>query len=183
MRDSLFHSKFTYSHFREPRPFVTMDSNRLWQIARNEKILLVLREPHLTELALRKDTRILPYCSILLDRGGFDEWYLAIYLLSILATDKAIQKLLMLYAFSDRSDRKLIIRMLSQIIRKGNSRNTLKCISKHEILHIDKWKEVVTNFLIELCSELGISFSMFPELTSSKLEEDSMYSRKPTQNY
>lgn len=104
-----------------PMPYPPLHADtptvKLWQLARDDTVHLILREPSLLELARRRDPELLPFCEkILLSSGDTNEWLVGCKTIAAIGTRNAIDKLIMLYARSISENRQFIINMVAQIL-------------------------------------------------------------------
>ena len=82
------------SHSEQMHLSNELSRERLWDLTLNSNLHVVLREPHLLELAKRKDVDVAEYCDILLADDNHDLWFLALKALITLGTSEAIEILI-----------------------------------------------------------------------------------------
>jgi hypothetical protein len=94
----------------------TVPNDRLWNQVVNNNIHPSLRSPALFELARRHDPRLYELCSAMVSLEDIEEWFLGLYTLRQLGTQKSIKRLLILAKNSSISKRKIILCELAKIL-------------------------------------------------------------------
>ncbi len=133
---------------------------KLWQLARDDTIHLILREPSLLELARRRDSELLPFCEkTLLASGNTEDWFVACKTIAAIGTKNAIDKLIMLYARSISDDRSFIIKMVAQTLTAEHIRPfsiMVRELTTTGELDISGWTKTAIATLLDVCKRQNI---------------------------
>ena len=123
---------------------------------------IILREPALLELALRKDPGVLPFCDVLFISEDQESWFSALKALETLNSYDAAQRLLVLCGSSSTSDRKIVLNVLARILsasqREGFRRLIRSFIAPGEI-DVSGWTPTALHVLESICAEKGITLT------------------------
>ncbi|MHA2204717.1 MAG: hypothetical protein ACXABC_02565 [Candidatus Thorarchaeota archaeon] len=133
---------------------------RLWDLTLNSNLHVVLREPHLLELAKRKDVDVAEYCNILLADDDHDLWFLAVKALIALGTSEAIEILFGHFHVTGYIDGRTILQMVGKIITSSHREEFQKLAHTFAFpgyLEVSGWTQVALRALMNACDERGIT--------------------------
>ncbi len=102
----------------DPTPPQHADTDRikLWELVKDDSVHLILREPGLLELARRRDPELLDFCESMFASGDIDDWFVAVKTIASIATRKAIDRLVMIYAGSYSDNRRFITNLIAKVL-------------------------------------------------------------------
>ncbi|MHA1927566.1 MAG: hypothetical protein ACTSV2_03190 [Candidatus Thorarchaeota archaeon] len=143
-----------------PTPLHTdTDRTKLWELVKDERVHLILREPGLLELARRRDPELLDFCENMLVSGDIDDWFTAIKTIASIGIRKAIDRLVMLYASSLSDDRRFITNLVAKGLTVDHVHPFSIMIRELAVpgeLDITGWTSTAVATLQEVCKRQGI---------------------------
>lgn len=134
-------------------------SVQLWELVRDKKKHLLLREPAMIELARRNELEMLEFCEKLAVSGDFDEWLASIRALAALRTKEAVDRLVMLYAQCYSEDRMIIIDVVGRLLTAEHIHPfsiMTRQLAKPGELDVTGWTSVAIGTLKNVCKRLGV---------------------------
>jgi len=140
-------------------PLQDVQTEELWNIAKDISLHIFLREPALLELASRKEPGVLAYCDTLLNSEDQECWFSALRSLEKLNSYDAAQRLLVLCGSSSTGDRKIVLNALARILsspQKENFRRLIRSFITPGELNISGWTPIALRVLQHVCIEKGI---------------------------
>lgn len=131
----------------------------LWDTVKDTSLHIILREPALLELALRKDPGVISFCESLLNSENQESWFSALKALETLNTYDAAQRLLVLCGSLSTGNKKIVLNVLARILsspqREGFRRLIRSFIIPGEI-NVSGWTPTALHVLESVCAEKGI---------------------------
>jgi len=131
----------------------------LWDTVKNDSLNIILREPALLELAIRKDPGVIAFCDNLLYAEDQESWFSALKALETLNTYDAAQRLLVLCGSASTGDRKIVLNVLARVLssshREGFRRLIRPVVASGE-LDVSNWTPTSLRVLESICAEKGI---------------------------
>ncbi|MHA1934109.1 MAG: hypothetical protein ACW97A_02400 [Candidatus Thorarchaeota archaeon] len=141
-------------------PLNEWSKERLWDLALNSNLHVVLREPHLLELARRNDVDIAEYCDLLLADDDHDLWFLGLKVLITLGTSAAIEILFAHFHVTGYIDGRTILQMVGKIVTSSHRAEFQKLahtLAFPGYLEVSGWTSVALRALMNACEERGIA--------------------------
>ncbi|TFG32544.1 hypothetical protein EU527_09845 [Candidatus Thorarchaeota archaeon] len=138
---------------------VDIDSSRLWELILDERVHLVLRRPALLELARRNDPSIMDYCDTLLVSDDYEEWFTGLNTMSAIATSEAVDRLILVYARSLSSDRRVVLNSVARILTAEHVKAfsiMVRDIAVPGEVDVTGWTKVAISTLKDVCNRFGI---------------------------
>jgi len=138
---------------------VDVDSARLWDLIFDEKVHLVLRRPALSELARRKDPKLMDYCEDLLQSDDYEEWLTALSTLSAIGTNEAVDRLILVYAHSLNEERRVVLSHVAKILTAEHIKPfsiMVREVACPGEIDITGWTRVAISTLQNICKRFGI---------------------------
>jgi len=156
---------------------VDVDSSRLWDLIQDETVHLVLKRPALLELARRKDPELMDYCENLLRSDDYEEWLTGLNTISAISTSEAVDTLILVYARSLSSDRRVVLSSVAKILTAEHVKAfsiMVRDVAVPGEIDVTGWTKVAISTLENACKRFGIETvfvgrrSCSKEVTSSE---------------
>jgi len=131
----------------------------LWDTVKDTSLHIILQEPALLELALRKDPGVISFCDYLLNSENQESWFTALKVLETLNTYDAAQRLLVLCGSSNTSDKKIVLNVLARILsspQREGFRRLIRSFIKPGEIDVSCWTPTALHVLESVCAEKGI---------------------------
>ncbi len=138
---------------------VDIDSSRLWDLIHDTNVHLVLKRPALLELARRKDLDLLDYCENLLNSDDYEEWLTGLNTLSAIGTSEAVDRLILVYARSLHTDRRIVLNSVAKILTADHVKAFSIMVRDFAVpgeLDVTGWTKVAISTLENTCRRFGI---------------------------
>lgn len=135
------------------------DRARLWELVKDKSVHLILREPGLLELARRQDSDLLDFCECMLSSEDIDEWMAAVKILSVMQTDEAVDRLIMVYAQSLSSDRRFVTGEVAKILTADHVHPftvMVRELASPGEINVTGWTSVAISTLKDVCKRFGV---------------------------
>lgn len=140
-------------------PYGDTLTESLWDTVKNNSLNIILREPALLELAIRKDPGIIAFCDYLLRAEDQESWFSALKALETLNTYDGNQRLLVLCGSSSTGDRKIVLNVLARVLSSSHRegfRRLIRTIVASGELDVTNWTSTALRVLEAVCAEKGI---------------------------
>ncbi|MHA2191533.1 MAG: hypothetical protein ACXAAP_15035 [Candidatus Thorarchaeota archaeon] len=141
----------------------------MWELVKDKSVHLILREPGLLELARRQDSDLLDFCECMLSSEDIDEWMAAVKILSVMQTDEAVDRLIMVYAQSLSSDRRFVTGEVAKILTADHVHPftvMVRELASPGEINVTGWTSVAISTLKDVCKRFGVEVVGDPVMTS-----------------
>ncbi|MHA1935796.1 MAG: hypothetical protein ACW97A_10975 [Candidatus Thorarchaeota archaeon] len=131
----------------------------MWELVKDKSVHLILREPGLLELARRQDSDLLDFCECMLSSEDIDEWMAAVKILSVMQTDEAVDRLIMVYAQSLSSDRRFVTGEVAKILTADHVHPftvMVRELASPGEINVTGWTSVAISTLKDVCKRFGV---------------------------
>lgn len=153
--------------------YVDVDSSRLWDLIRDERVHLVLRRPALLELVRRKDSDLIDFCESLLQSNDYEEWLTGLNTMSAIATSEAVDRLILIYVRSLSEDRRVVLNCVARILTAEHVKAfsiMVRDITVPGEIDVTGWTRVAISTLEDACKRFGIEPVIVGRLPESSEE-------------
>ena len=148
------------------------DTAKLWELVKDKSVHFVVQEPAIMELARRNAPGIFDCCVGFLDSDQHDMWLIGVKALALIGTDKALNRLIMLFAHSIGSARKTILDLIAKRLTANHVQPfsiIVREVAAPGILDVTGWTSIAIVTLEDVCSRFGVEVvSDLPPLNKSR---------------